>query len=95
MIKSRVRQTNSTVRHFVSGVTESGRIAPIYEIPEAQFIAITPGDGGFYLFRLSSDNELLGDMWFPTLEEAFRQAEFEFDVGQECWEEADEIFPMV
>jgi hypothetical protein len=38
---------------------------------------------------------LLGDMWFPTLEEAFRQAEFEFDVGQECWEEADEIFPMV
>jgi hypothetical protein len=42
-------------------------------------------DGGFYLFCLSGDGKVVSDTNWPTIEEAFDQAEFEFGVARARW----------
>ncbi|NOK21117.1 hypothetical protein [Corallococcus carmarthensis] len=53
-------------------------------------IEIASEDGAFYLFRLGTDEQPLGDTWHPSLEEAMRQAKFEFSVGPDAWAKVED-----
>ncbi|RKI03822.1 hypothetical protein D7Y04_02330 [Corallococcus sp. AB038B] len=53
-------------------------------------LEITSGDGAFYLFRLGTHQQPLGDTWHPSLEEAMRQAKYEFSAGPVDWIRSDD-----
>ncbi|MGE6757035.1 hypothetical protein ACQKGO_03390 [Corallococcus interemptor] len=48
-------------------------------------IEIATEEGALYLFRLGVNGEPLGDTWHPSIEEAMRQAGFEFSVSPDDW----------
>ena len=54
-------------------------------------IATYPGDPGFFLLHLAADGQC-ADTWHETLDDAFHQAEYEFEVRRDEWEEVNEPF---
>ncbi|WP_147468339.1 MULTISPECIES: hypothetical protein [Corallococcus] len=52
-------------------------------------LEIASADGACYLFRLGANEQPLGDTWHPSLEEAMRQAKFEFSVGSDDWTQVE------
>jgi hypothetical protein len=70
-------------RHHTTGRTVHyirGGLAP----PPAQ-LHITEHKGGYYLLYLAESGDELTDTYHETLESAFEQAEFEFNVRREDW----------
>ncbi|WP_147443146.1 hypothetical protein [Corallococcus sp. AB011P] len=53
-------------------------------------LEITSADDAFYLFRLGANELPLDDTWHPSLEEAMRQAKFEFSVGPADWTQVED-----
>ena len=56
-------------------------------------LAITtyPGDSGCYLMHITADGQC-ADTWHETLDDAFHQAEYEFEVRRDEWEAVNEPF---
>jgi|ERR1041385_1982387 hypothetical protein len=54
-------------------------------------IAHYPNAKGFYLFHICADGQGT-DTWHESLEDALHQAEFEFAVKPDEWEDIHEIF---
>jgi len=54
--------------------------APFSSLVIAQY----PGDAGYFLLYLC-ENSQVADTWHQTLDDAFHQAEFEFNVKLEEW----------
>jgi hypothetical protein len=53
-------------------------------------IAHYPGSEGYYLFHICADGGT--DTWHESIEDALHQAEFEFAVKPDEWEDIREIF---
>lgn len=57
-------------------------------LPVASMILLVEDDGdGTYLYRLNEDKEAITDTWHMTVEDAESQAEFEYGVTHQQWEE--------
>lgn len=50
-------------------------------------ILLDKNDGGFYIDRYTSSAEPCSDSWSMTIEEAYKHAEFEFDLKKEDWKD--------
>ncbi|NMO19720.1 hypothetical protein HPC49_35280 [Pyxidicoccus fallax] len=48
-------------------------------------LEISDEDGAFYLFSFDAAGRCLGDSWHRTLDEAMRQAQFQFGVPPAAW----------
>ncbi|MDO4907238.1 hypothetical protein [Neisseria sp.] len=57
-------------------------------LPSPKFLSIVQydGDSGFYLIHLDADLNEQSDTYHETLESAFEQAEFEFNVQPSEWQ---------
>lgn len=57
------------------------------EMPKPMELQIVQydGDTGFYLLYLDKEGEEMTDTYHDTIEAAFRQAEWEFNIKQEEW----------
>ena len=68
---------------------------PIFQFPTASWVEISEEDeGGYSLIRFDSTDDFCGDTWHQSLEEAYRQAEFEFGIASGDWAQvADEPNP--
>jgi len=64
-------------KHFEGGI----------ELPAATMLQITqyPGDSGFYLFYLNGQGEVMTDTYHTTIEGAFEQASWEYNVDPAEW----------
>ena len=74
--------------HKVTGATihyEASAEGP-RPMPAAARVEIVDENGGFMLIRYSAEGAFAGDTWHATLEEAKRQAHFEFYIPEEGWE---------
>ncbi len=56
-------------------------------LPKARVLVIEETREGFYLYRYTENGDIAGDTWHPNLEEAIKQAEFEFGVTSDAWED--------
>lgn len=50
-------------------------------------IATYGSDRGFYLFHICADGKV-ADTWHETLEDAIHQAEFEFEIRPDEWQDS-------
>ena len=55
--------------------------------PEALQLIKYDGDDGYYLFYLNENMEEMTDTYHNTIERAFQQAEWEFDIQAKDWKE--------
>jgi len=78
-----VRVTGKTI-HSIGEVIE-GKVVPKQKMPDAAYVVTEEMNGSCYLYRYSNTGEFAGDTWHETLEEAKRQARFEYVIGDSDW----------
>ena len=77
--------SEARVKHY-SGFPEELEKGGRKLLPLANILVIEGSDQGYFLYRYSSNGEFAGDTWHRTLEEAYDQAENEFDILPDDWE---------
>ncbi len=87
-LRAKVERATGTTRHYI-GALEDGRPIPRVELPVPAWIEISSEDGAFYLFRLDPEGACFADTWHQTLEEAKRQAAFEFGITPGDWSDTE------
>ena len=85
MLQAKVQSITGNTQHYI-GTIAGGRVVRQTRIDDPEYVQISEGDNGYYLLRFNSDNVCLADSWFETLEEAKRQAEFEYAISESHWE---------
>jgi hypothetical protein len=79
--------TSIDVRHRVTGACRHFNASTGSDDPTPSTIAIVGGGAtGFYLMRFASGWQFITDTWHETLDEAFRQAEFEYEGVSNTWQ---------
>ena len=77
-------------RHRVTGACLHFDLGTGVEDPTPAFIAIVAAEGSaFYLMRFTESWKFITDTWHESLEEANRQAEFEYEGVAQTWECAE------
>lgn len=85
-IRAKVRRRNPNVRQLIGGLSpDVESIVPVQLMAPAHEVEIVAEPDAYTLFRYTEAGEGAGDSWFPTLEEALHQAEFEFGIRREDW----------
>lgn len=84
MLRATVHSVTGKAKHFVGTIHDGHAIRDI-EIAHPTYLTIVEGDNGYYLFQYTNSNVCLADSWFETLDGAFTQAEFEFEVHRDDW----------
>lgn len=77
-----------TEKHQPTGRTVHTRDGGLIRVPSALAIAQLAGDPGFYLYYLDSNHKELTDTYHSTIEQAQKQASFEFGVEETDWRSA-------
>jgi hypothetical protein len=77
-------------RISLDGINTTGKTKHYFgneELPKPVELQIVQydGDTGYYLFYLNKDGEEMTDTYHDTIEAAFRQAEWEFNIKQDEW----------
>lgn len=75
-------QPTGRTRHYLG----EEELPPPVELRIVQY----PGDSGYYLFYCDDSGTELTDTYHDSLEEAFDQAEWEFQVRPDEWEVLDQ-----
>ena len=65
-------------------LSKSGKIS---EVPAPLAVEIMEQDGAYYLLSLDENGVCVADTWHPTIENAKRQAKFEFEIEEADWVE--------
>jgi hypothetical protein len=74
-------------KHTLCDAKGSREYPPFVSLVIAQY----PEDSGYYLLHLCEDGHGT-DTWHESIDEAFHQAEYEFEVKPEEWIETNEPF---
>ncbi len=64
-----------------------GRVDEVERFPPAATVEIEHSSSGWLLLRYDDHGDCVGDTWHSTVEEAKRQAQFEFDIQIDDWQE--------
>jgi hypothetical protein len=77
-------------RHRVPGSCRHFNMSTDFVDPTPNIIAIVGGGpSGFYLMRFAEGWKFITDTWHQTLDEAFAQAEFEYEGCGRTWQTVD------
>ena len=85
-LRAPVRTVTGKTRHYLGAIVD-GRPVAGTEFPSPESLEITDEYGDFLLFRLNADGVCIADTWHATVEEAMRQATFEYETAREDWVE--------
>ena len=85
-MRLRANVTNSTgkTRHSIGTLVDDVP-APVEDLPTPEWVEISKEDGAYYLFHLDAEGVCFADTWHATLDEAKKQASFEFGIKPEAW----------
>ncbi len=72
-------------KHFI-GTLVADSPQPVEQLPQPTMIEIVEDTHGFLYLLCDQSGESFADLWFETLDEAKKHAEFEFHVTEADWE---------
>ena len=81
---ARPREITGATRHSIGTVID-GQLVPLEEVPPPAWVEIVEEGNGYFLFHCGAAGVSLADSWFPYLEEAKRQAWFEYRIEEADW----------
>ncbi len=87
-LRAKVKITTGAAAHY-EGRLEGDALIKTEQLPPAAIVEIQDSEHGFYLLRFDAEGDFVGDTWHPTLEEAKRQALFEFELEDQGWREVE------
>jgi hypothetical protein len=79
------RRTTGGTTHLLGG-GPSGGVTPLEAASRLEIVNATDG---VTLIRYSARGAFVGDTWHASVEEAMRQAKFEFDTEPSDWSESE------
>ncbi len=88
-IPRRLYRVELGAKHVPTGKTRHFWEGKFLPPPHVLEIARYTGDDGFYLFYLDDDGTEMTDTYHDSLEEAFEQARWEFNVDPADWKRVD------
>lgn len=83
-----IKYTENT-RYAIPEVAD-GRIVAYTSHPLPTWVEIVPDKDGFFLFHLDQDEECVADTLHFSVDEAKRQAEFQYGITSDEWFEVRE-----
>jgi adenosylmethionine-8-amino-7-oxononanoate aminotransferase len=86
-LRADVKGASGKTRHWVGGIIE-GKPVGVRPVRETAWVEISQEGGGFFLFHFDAKGECIADTWHQSLDEAKRQAEFEFGVLEDEWKQS-------
>lgn len=81
---AKVNCITGNTRHYM-GTLIDGRPHPVNKLPDPEWVEISGENNAFYLLRFDSKGNCVADTWHQTLEDAMRQAAFEFNIASNEW----------
>jgi len=85
-LRAHVRRSTGRTVHTL-GTLVDGQPVPTERLPLPRWLEITEGDGGYCLLHFDANGNCFADTWHATLEAAKSQAEFEFGIKQDEWQD--------
>lgn len=82
-LKAQVKNITNNATHFVGDLSSTGTTI----IPPPVRISIEGEGSSFYLFRYDEGGKCTADTWHKSVEDAQRQANFEYGTCDSDWEE--------
>lgn len=90
-----LKRVSLTASHLSPGRTQHTLVDSVGARPFPPFVSLAitryGQDAGYYLMHICG-NGLATDTWHETLEDALKQAAWEFEVRSEEWQDVDEPF---
>ena len=83
-LRATVRHSTGKTKHAVAEFVE-GKPIPVKSLPVPAWVEISEEDGAFYLLHFDAEGTCFADTWHATLEDAKRQADFEFGISSAEW----------
>lgn len=83
-MRAAVKMATGKTRHAV-GEFVAGKPVPVKTLPVPAWVEISEEEGAFYLLHFDANGTSFADTWHQTLEDAKRQAEFEFGIVAGEW----------
>lgn len=90
-LRAKVRHVSGNTRHARAHL-EGDEVREGSLFPDAVWAQIEPADDAFYLLYLDADGKPMTDTWHETLGQAKQQAEFEFGIMDDDWNDIDLSF---
>jgi hypothetical protein len=87
LMTSTIARVKGTTTHGLGHFDASGKPVLDAEIESPCTLSIVSDESGVYLYRMNEVGECVADTWHLNVEEAQRQAEFEFEIDQYGWRE--------
>jgi hypothetical protein len=88
-LTAKVKRVTGATKHYIGRIVDDA-VVKESEIAAPVSVVITASDGAFLLLRMDAQGHCLADTWHETVEEAKRQAAFEFEIGEDDWREGAE-----
>jgi hypothetical protein len=79
-----VRRATGATDHRVLASDERGELTA-ERVPEPRYVAIVEQPHGWALLRFDDADACVADTWHPTLEDAKKQAQFEYEIEEGDW----------
>lgn len=76
--------------HSIGGISPDGTLQTVASLPAASQVEIVEEDDWYFLIGYSSDGEFAGDSCFASIEEAKKQAKFEYEIDESDWTHNEE-----
>jgi hypothetical protein len=83
-LRATVKMSTGKTKHTVGEFSE-GKPVPVKTLPVPAWVEISEEEGAFYLLHFDARGSCFADTWHQTLDEAKRQAEFEFGISAGEW----------
>lgn len=86
-LRALVREVTGNARHYYGTILDD-RVVPASPVPIPHYVEIADdGGGSFLLLYFDEEGNELTDTWHETVDDAKRQAEFEFCIGDNDWQD--------
>lgn len=85
-LRAFVRAVTGNTKHFIGTIVDDEPV-PVRQIPPAHYVEIEPDGNHAFLHHFDADGNELADSWHESVEEAKRQAAFEYCIGEDDWRE--------
>jgi hypothetical protein len=79
-----VRRVTGATDHRVLESDERGQLKA-ERVPGPRYVAIVKQPHGWALLRFDEEDDCVADTWHPTLEDAKKQAQFEYEIEEGDW----------
>lgn len=87
MLKIILKKVELKEKHKRTGKTRHYRKSEILSSPKYLYIVQYEEDEGYYLLHIDGEGNELTDTFHETLNDAFEQAKWEFNIFEAEWEE--------